>query len=379
MSKLFSKTVKKTTLWAAIIAIVLAAGIVVCALFGFNKDVAIKDKKTLTVSLNAYVYNTQADSVKADLLEELNAEYALKGAMSGDVSEIVFVFDKNADVNALKATAESYFEDKIANEEGWAGAKYSVSAATENATISLAKAYVVRVVIACVVLAVLAYAYVACRYKLAAGIVAGASVLLGMLLTTALIVVSRVYVTSSVAYAIAVSGLLTAVMTLFTLNNVRAEKSASEEEVASAVAVKEVLYAAAVVAVGMIVVGILGKESGIWFAVSAVLAVVASAFVSLFFAPAAYLCTKTWLDSKVVKEGYVGAKKTSTKEKKAPVAAVATEAPAEEAVEEEVVEETAEEAVAEEVSEEVVEEAVVEETPAEEPVTEEVAEEKTED
>ena len=395
MSKLFSKTVKKTTLWSVIIAIVLAAAIVVCALFGFNQTLAMKDKKALTVSLNAYVYNTQLDEIKGDLVDELNAEYTIEGAMSGDVSEVVFVFAEDADLATLKTKAESYLDSKLAN----TGANYSVSASVEEAAAVVAKNYVLRTAIAGVVLAVLAFVYVALRYNLASGIVAGVSVLLGMLLTASIIVLARVYVTEAVAYVISVAGLLTAAMTLFTLNNVRvAEKEGTTEEaVASSVAVKEVLYTAAVVAVGMVAVGILGKTAGIWFAVSALIAVVASAFVALFFAPAAYLSVKTVFDSKPAKGGYIGAKKTSTKVKKAPAVKEAVvapveeapakevEAPVEEAPAEEVEEAPVEEAPAKEVEEAPVEEAPaeeVEEAPAEEveeaPV-EEVAEEKTED
>ena len=361
MSKLFSKTVKKTTLWSVIIAIVLAAAIVVCALFGFNQTLAMKDKKALTVSLNAYVYNTQLDEIKGDLVDELNAEYTIEGAMSGDVSEVVFVFAEDADLAALKTKAESYLDTKLAN----TGANYSVSASVEEAAAVVAKNYVLRTAIAGVVLAVLAFVYVALRYNLANGIVAGVSVLLGMLLTASIIVLARVYVTEAVAYVISVAGLLTAAMTLFTLNNVRvAEKEGTTEEaVASSVAVKEVLYTAAVVAVGMVAVGILGKTAGIWFAVSALIAVVASAFVALFFAPAAYLSVKTVFDSKPAKGGYIGAKKTSTKVKKAPAVKEAVVAPVEEAPAKEV------EAPVEEAPAEVVEEAPVEE----------VAEEKTED
>ena len=127
MSKIFSKTVKKTTLWSVILAIVLAAAVVVCAVFGFNKDLALKDSKTMTVSLNAYIYNTQLEEVKEDLEETLDANYVLEGSMSGDVSELLFVFDGDADLTALNAQVESYLADKKANAEGWANAKYSVS------------------------------------------------------------------------------------------------------------------------------------------------------------------------------------------------------------------------------------------------------------
>ena len=104
MSKIFAKTVKKTTLWSVILAIVVAAAIVVCALFGFNKDLAMKDSKSLTVSLNAYVYNTKLEEVKEDLTDKLEPAYVFEGAMSGDVSEVVFVFKSDVDVAAKRRT-----------------------------------------------------------------------------------------------------------------------------------------------------------------------------------------------------------------------------------------------------------------------------------
>ena len=320
MSKIFSKTVKKTTLWSVIIAVVLAAAIVICALFGFNKDLALKDSKTMTVSLNAYIYNTQLDEVKDDLQDKLDADYVLEGSMSGDVSELLFVFDADADLTALKAVVETYLADKKANAEGWANAKYSVSVSAEKATAVLAKHYVLRAAIAGAILAVLAFAYVSIRYKFAGGLVAGVSVLLSMLLASALIVLSRVYVTSTAAYAIAIAGLLAAAATLFTLNKIRnaqKEEGASlEETVVSSIAAKETLYVAAVVAVGVILVGVLGGATALWFAASALLAIVAAVVVSLVFAPAMYLSLQTTFANKPAKTGYKGAAKTSKKAKK---------------------------------------------------------------
>jgi preprotein translocase subunit SecF len=245
----------------------------------------MKDKKALTVTLNAYVYKTQLDEIKEDLVDELNSEYTIEGGMSGDVSEVVFVFDEDADLAALKTKAEAYLDTKLAN----TGANYSVSASVETMTAVFAKHYALRAAIAGAVLAVLAFAYVAVRYNLANGIAAGVSVLLGMLLTASIIVLTRVYVTESVAIVITLAGLLTAAMTLFTLNNVRSAKKAGNdvdgELVASSVAVKEVLYTAAVLAVGSIVVGVLGGAATVWFAAAAVIAILASVFTALIFAP----------------------------------------------------------------------------------------------
>ena len=391
MSKMFSNTVKKTTLWSLIIAILLAAAIVVCALFGFNKNIALKDNKSLTVSLNAYIYNTQLDEVKADLGDQLDAEYILEGSMSGDVSEIVFVFDKDADVAAYKTTVENYLADKVKNDAAWSGAKYNVSVSAEKATAVLAKGYVLRAAIAGVVLAVLAFVYVSLRYKLGGGLVVGASVLLSMLSTAAIITLTRIYVTATAAYAISIAGLITAAMVLFTLNNVRSaqkeEGQTTEELVASSIAVKEILYVAAVTAVGVLLLGILGKTGAAWFAASALIAIAVSVFFALIFAPAMYVSVKTAEAKKPARTGYVGAKKGAAKAKKVKAAKEeVVEATAKEVVEEtteEVAEETTEEVV-EETVEEVVEEAteeVVEETVEEtaEETTEEVVEETVEE
>ena len=311
MNKMFSNTVKKTTLWATISAVLLAAAIVVCALFGFNKSLVMKDCKTLTVSLNAYVYNTQLDEVKGDLAEKLDADYIMEGAMTGDVSEIVFVFNSDADVAAHKTTVENYLKDKVANEGGWATAKYSVSVSTEKAAAVLAEGYVVRAAIAGVVLAVLAFVYVSLRYQFKSGIVVGVSALLAMLLTASIVVLTRVYVTAATAYVITFAGLLTTAMSLLSLNNFRAANKENNqldaETIANAIAVKEVLYTAVVLAVGSIVVGVLGGAATVWFAAAAVIAVLASVFAALIFAPAMYCTTKAWY--KAVKSDYVGAQK----------------------------------------------------------------------
>ena len=386
MSKTFSNSVKKTTLWSVIVAIVLAAAIVVCALFGFNKSLAMKDSKTLTVSLNSYVYNTHLDEVKEYLEKELDASYILEGAMSGDVSEIVCVFDKDVDVAAYKTTVENYLAEQKANVEGWATAKYSVSVSAEKATAVMAKAYAIRAAIAGVVLAVLAFAYTALRYQLKGGLVVGVCALLAMLSTAALVALTRVYLVSSTAHAITFAGLFTAVATLFTMNAIRSsqkeEGQSDADFVASSIAVKEILYTAAVLAVGIILVGILGGETAIWFAAAAVFAILASIFFSMIFAPAMYVSVKAM--EKPAHSSYVGAKKSEGKAKKAAKTVaveettVATEEVVEEATEE-VVEETTEEVV-EEATEEVVEETteeVVEE--ATEEVVEETTEESTEE
>ncbi len=376
-SNIFSKTVKKTTLWAVIITILVAAAIVVCAMFGFNKDMSMKDYKTVSISIDGDAYKKYKDEVIADSEEifgNMNAEYRIDGKMGEYESEIVFVFDKSADVLTAKTNLENHIATKTAAGGEWEFAFISVSASNEVVTGTLAEGFVLRCAVAVVIFAVLAFAYAAIRFKsVLTGVAVGVSVLVGMLLTTALIILTRVIVTPSVAVAIAMAGLMTAATTLLTVGRVKnAEKEenagSNEEIVANNVAAKEVIWFAAILVVGMLLVGILGRTAAAWFAVSAIIAVVASVFTSLIFAPAAYLSAKTVEDAKPAKDGYVGAKKTSTKQKK-------VKEPAKEEVKEETpVATTEEERVEETVP---VEEAV--ETPVEEPSVEEAPVEETEE
>ena len=176
---------------------------------------------------------------------------------------------------------------------------------------------------------------------------------------------------------------------MMTFNKIRANKKngedgvSAEEVVTNGIAVNEILLLTAFFGIALLVVGIIATAAIRWFAVSALVAVLVSAFMGLMYAPAVYLPVKKAADKKPARPGaYQGAKKTSKKVKAnvseqveetvTPVEEVAEE-PAVETTEavEEAVEETAEEVV--EAAEEVVEatEEVVE-------ATEEVADEAEE-
>ena len=92
MSKILTKTVKKTAILSIVLAVIIAAaalGIV----FGvkgngvFNKSALLSDSKTLTVSLNQHAYLTKLEDVEAECekaFANLDVEYQMKGEMSGD-------------------------------------------------------------------------------------------------------------------------------------------------------------------------------------------------------------------------------------------------------------------------------------------------------
>ncbi len=381
-SKIFSKTVKKTTLLSVIVAVVLAAALVIGALIGFNKSVVMDDSATLTVSVRTYSKDEKTKDAVQKACEKVfedagvSAEYVLDGKMVGD-SWLVFVFDKKVDAAALQDDVKSAIASATS-------VTVNVSATKEVAASAVAKHFVLRAAISVAVFAVLAFAYVAVRYRSVwTGAAVGVSVLVAMLLTAGVIVLTRIPVTVSVGSVVAIAGLLTAVLTVLTLGKLRAAKKegaegSDEEQTISCIPVCEGVLLGGGLAVAMILIGVLGKTAAAWYATAALVGIAVALLVSLFYMPAVYLSMKKVGDERAVKGGYVGAKRTSKKEKKAVVSQeVAEESVAQEVEEvaeepaEEVVEETTEE-TAEEVAEEPAEE-VVEET------TEEVVEETTEE
>ena len=369
--------------------IVLVAAVLVGVLFGFNKATSLKDAKTLTVKLNTYAYNTLLDEVEAEcekVFEDLDLSYVQHSEMSGDSCELFYVFDA---AETKLEDAASALKTAFDNNEKLEGSSFEVGTASEEVVASIAKGYVLRGVIAGVVFAVLAFVYVALRYRLDMGIHTAVCALGAMVVTTALLLLTRIPVTSACAYVIAIAGFFTVVANLFTMNNIRAKKDENadaEELVSSSVAVKEISIGAILCAGALVLIALAaiiaagGINNVVWFALAAILAVGVSAFFGLVYAPALYVPLKVWADKvEAEKEtGYKGAEKTSTKvkkifTKKEEKIEVVEETPVEETAE--IVEETSVEEVTEVAEETPVEETteVVEESPVEE--TTEVAEE----
>lgn len=371
MNKILTKTIKKAGLLSIILAAILAISLVIGLVFGFNGSVKIKDSKTLTVSLNQYAYATKMDKVEAECekaFKGLDFKYQIKGTMSGDASEIVYVFDKDASdakLESAKTTLDGVFAT-------WDGDFITVSIGGEKAVRVLPEGYVLRGVIACAVFVLLAFVYVALRYNLKMGGVVALTSAVGAALTAGLIALLRIPVTISVSYVFATAALLTAVTSLLSFNKSRANKS---DEISENVAVCEISLLTVLLGGALILVGALATVSTRWFALAALIGVLVSAVMGLVFAPAWYLALKKSCAKKSAgktKSGYVGAKKSvknaEVKAEEPQTVAPVAESVKEEAPAEEVSEEVAEEIPAEEVSEEVAEEA-----PAEE-VAEEVSE-----
>ena len=378
MSKVLKKLadIKIVSVILGVILVAATALGIVCNALGwgvFNQDALLKDTQTITVSINQYVYITEEklDKVETEcrkVLDDYGIVYEMKGKMSGDVSELVYVFGKDVDLTTAKADLETALGALTGENGTLSGSTVLVALNSEDAVAALANQYILRGIIAGVVLVVLVFAYVAIRYGLYMGIVGGASTLVGTLLTVALIILTRIPVTASVIYVIAVGALLSAVMSVLSLNKMREENQVVP-------ACNEIVTLTALLGAGIVVIGAVATAGVRWFALLALLALLAAAVVSLLFVPALYAPIKAALDNRPVEGAYVGAEKTSTKVKKtyekkevkaapAPVVAPVEETSAEEV--EETPAEEVEETSVEETPVDEVEETPVEETPVEE-------------
>lgn len=381
MSKIFTKTIKKTTPLTAVLTFVVAAAIALAVILGvkgygvFNKGASLDDAKTLTISMNQYAYVTSLDVVEdlcEDVFDDLKVSYEMQGEMSGDESEIVYVFEDGANLADVEKALEEKLEELKKPDGALEGAFITVSVNSEKTVEVLAKNYALRGVIAAVVMVAAVYIYAAIRFGIGKGILAAIGTLYSMALTAAVVIFTRIPVTTSISYVFGVAGMFGAVISMLSLNKIKATEKSDEtnelsaEDIAtSSIACKEVAYIFCFMTAALVVLAIVAPINVKWFALSAFIGLVMTVVAGMVLVPSLYIPMKAKADMKP-KAGYVGAKKTSTKEKKsfhkvkAPVAEAVVEEKTEETPVEEVVE-TTEEVPAEEVAEEVPAEEAAEE------------------
>lgn len=314
MNKLVTKSTKKLGLVSIVMSAIVVLAALFTIIFGVNTAATVSDNQTLTVKISAFYYQTKLDDIK-DVCEtefdnqNVNVLYSYDAIMTGDECEVMYVFDKDADLSAARTALEATFAT-----EAYENAFISLEQGNEVVQSAIPTAAIVRAAIAVLVFAILAFIYVAIRHGLLNGIVAGGATFAATLMATAIVLLVRIPVTASVVYACALAALMTSALVLFSLNKLRAnETDASvEEKVVSSVAVKETLGFTAALGVALVLVGAIATWPVRWFALCALVALVVAAAVALFFAPAlqfVLLDKKAKEEAGRTKSGYVGAKK----------------------------------------------------------------------
>lgn len=325
-----SKIGKKATLFTVILTAILAIALVIGVFFGVNKGAPVDNNKTLTVSMDQIVYETELfDDVKAEcekVFSDAKVSYTVKGEMDGYKSELVYVFDADVDVTAMQNALNARFGELMQEGGAWYGYNIDAMGNAQTTVEFVAKGYVLRAIIAGVVFAILTLAYAWIRFNWNDGLTAMLCVLFSMLLTAAVIVLVRIPVTSSALYAVMLSAFFTAASVLFSLNKLNAARKSddaanktSEDLAYSTVAKKPILFLCGTAAIAILLAGALSGVSNLWFAVSSVVGIAIAAFLSLVYAPAVCAALSPVAAAKAAakdKFAYKGAKKTSTKAKK---------------------------------------------------------------
>ena len=329
MNKILNKTVNKKSLMimAVVMTILFALSIVITALVGVSYNIVTDNSKTVTVSVNDYFYNTKLEAVEDVCRDEfdkqgMKVEYVYYSELGGDDSEIVFVFNEEVNVDAAKAALAQTIAAKTADGAEWDGAIISVTSGSETVATGMPVSYAIRALVAVVVFAALAFAYVALRYRLHMGILAAIATLVGPILATVITLLTRIPLTNGALYAFGVTALLSAVFTLLTLNKLRNnlkedDERSLQEKVVACIADKEILGIAISLAVALVLVGAIATSIVRWFALVAFIGLLVATFVGLFFVPAMYLPLRENADKRAAnkpKNGYVGAKAVEKKE-----------------------------------------------------------------
>ena len=315
------KTVGKFKLWTILGVLVIAAGILIGAVFGFHADPTLSNVKTINVKLEAYDNEARTEAVRNICESELDKAglkdtYTFKGEVSGLGNEVVYVFSENtltAIQNSLDAAAE-------ADGNVLKGAFFYVSLHEEKVETVLASGYLWRGALAAAVILVIEFVYIAVRYKLNMGATAAATSLLSVLLTLAIVALARIPVTASVIYVAAFAMLYSAFLCMLSFNRMRENFKTDEykgmpadQAIASSVPAKVILLFAVVSAAALVLVGAVAVASVRWFALAALTALASGTYASLLFMPAMYLPLKKISDKKEAERARYDYKKGASK------------------------------------------------------------------
>lgn len=301
MSKFVQKTSGKCKLFALITALLLVAGLVMGIVFGFNQPATVSDAKTLTVQMNSYAGDTVtleklenvADKAIADA--GLVAEYHADGELaSGNIYEIVYTFAKDTDSAKLAAAKDAIMAAR--GEGDFKGAFIQAMVNDGDAVSALSEGFVWRGILAAFVVLVFVFVYTALRHKLVAATLVTGTAFLVLLLTTAIAALCRIPVTATFAYAAMFATLFGAAVSIVFVGTVLKAKKADENAkkdfetvLFEEAPVKSVTVLTAAMAVAFLLIGLISTTAVQWFAVTALIAMAASAFVTLCLLPGFFL------------------------------------------------------------------------------------------
>ena len=302
MNKNFTvKTSPKWLLWSILTVAIFLVGAIVIAISGLHSVQETRIGTTLTVNVpmaETFYEDEQANIEAACEQAFSNAGLKVIDSYTGEIGtmshEIVYVFANGTDVSAVATALDATL-----------GAAYDYCDITTSVNTQQVLAYLpggivafaLRDAIAAVVFAVVAFVYVALRFKLWNGIRAAVAMVGSAMITIGLTAVTFVPFTGSTIYTVYLAMLIAAVLSVFFASaNRKAEKSG--ESLTNAEALAEVIPVCETVKIGaamlamsiiVLVIGLIAATNFAWFALGMVFATVAAAFSAVLLVPSVFL------------------------------------------------------------------------------------------
>ena len=333
MNKFLAKTIGKWKIWTAIAAVVIAAGIVISAIFGFNLAPTADSVNTLTVHLESYASTESVEKIQEITQSKLSdkglsEKYSVDVELaSGKVHEYVYTFSDNVeieDLNEVKEKIATALEAEKKNEESALYNSFVYVTVNEGSVVAnLAKGFVWRGVLAGVVCAVAVFVYSAIRHKVYGGLLTAGSTVVATALAATIVGLCRIPVTASVAYAFAFTMLLSAVFAITVMTCLKEGDKAEEnknktveEKALASLPTSLMSLFVCVLATALVLVGAIAVTPIAWIAVSAIVGLISVVFTCGILLPAVYVPVKKSVIAKAEKRARYDYKKGAKKAEK---------------------------------------------------------------
>lgn len=334
MNKMTKKIVGKYGIFAPIALVVLIVGIVFTALFGWNVAPSYDAAKTVTISVNSTyteARETELNSAAESVFDSKALQYDFVRTEENTTNNYSVVYSFSDSIDADMEEVCSLIREKIAEKTANVdGALYGlddfifVTSSAKTPLTVRSSHFILRAVIAAVVVLVVAFIYVALRHKIAAAVVAVSVAACSLLLTMSLVAIVRVPVSANCVNALILSllfgvvyGTLVASRLHATVRDKENGSLSAKELVVKAAPEKLSVGSAAALAVGLLLIGAMGTTPVQWLVLVAVLGLFSAYFSAAILFPA--LCPAFLgkvLESRAKKKRYDYKKEKKSKRKK---------------------------------------------------------------
>lgn len=322
---------KKLPVFIIASLLVIVLGIVAFFTLGFNSDARFSNGNKIVVTYDSFINISdknleEVESTALGVIEKsgFKVEYEQKSTTTAG-GKIEYNFASSVDGAKLKALASDMLRALNNNE------KISQSEFTCEAKTSILLSYPVYGVrngIICLCAVVLAFAYVAIRFKLGAGITIAVVAIHDVLVTVALALITRVAIGATFPAAVFFAAVYSIILSAITFahlrkgfknENIKVMEQGEAQEVLFAETRKTTLIVSAMSLIAVVIVGafsVISSVSVLSFIIPFLFPVAASCYSNLFLLPGIYLPLKESSDKRAAEKA-VTHKAKKSKGKKA--------------------------------------------------------------